>query len=168
MNWFVNENTCFPPLASIYAFYRVHLATPSLFPITPPLSLSIVSILSIHPLSGHPSAAHPPPSYLSHAFTPRDNPLRPVPLCPPMSAIVSVYRVHIIVMTLRRYGDLRGGGGEEEEERKIAETCVRNCLRLDRCGFPQRIIIIRGIPAHGRDYLMKELLGGGGGGRWKR
>ena len=60
------------------------------------------------------------------------------------------------------------GGGEEEEERKIAETCVRNCLRLDRCGFPQRIIIIRGIPAHGRDYLMKELLGGGGGGRWKR
>lgn len=110
MNWFVNENTCFPPLASIYAFYRVHLATPSLFP-TPPLSLSIVSILSIHPLSGHPSAAHPPPSYLSHAFTPRDNPLRPVPLSPPMSAIVSVYRVHIIVMTLRRYGDLRGGGG---------------------------------------------------------
>lgn len=131
MNWFVNENTCFPPLASIYAFYRVHLATPSLFP-TPPLSLSIVSILSIHPLSGHPSAAHPPPSYLSHAFTPRDNPLRPVPLCPPMSAIVSVYRVHIIVMTLRRYGDLRGGGGRRrrsEKSRKLAFETV--CVWTD-------------------------------------
>lgn len=82
MNWFVNENTCFPPLASIYAFYRVH----------PPS-------LSIHPLSGHPSASTLPISapQPSRQFVPSHS----------VSAIVSVYRVHIIAMTLRRYGDPR-------------------------------------------------------------
>lgn len=150
MNWFVNENTCFPPLASIYAFYRVHLAPlstppfPSLFP-TLSLSRSILHSPSFRPsLRGASSSLLP--LYLSHAFTPRhpsrqSPPSRPslVPSLSPMSAIVSVYRVHIIVMTLRRYGDLRRGKGEGVEERKIAETCVRNCLRLDRCGFPSEL-----------------------------
>lgn len=42
MNWFVNENTCFPALASIYAFHRVHF--PSF--LSPSLPFSLVRTLA--------------------------------------------------------------------------------------------------------------------------
>ena len=49
MNWFVNENTCFPALASIYAFHRVHLPL-VLFSLSFSLSLSVSLMrLSFHP-----------------------------------------------------------------------------------------------------------------------
>lgn len=132
MNWFVNENTCFPPLASIYAFYRVHLATPF------HLSRSILHSPSFRPsLRGASSSP-------SHAFTPRDNPPRPVPLSfclRPRCLRLSVFTAYILSWWRCGVMAICGGRRAEEggEERKIVETCVRNCLRLDRCGFPSEL-----------------------------
>ena len=66
-------------------------------------------------------------------------------LAAPMSAIVSVYRVHIIVMTLRRYGDHTGGseGGREAEGLKNRGNLHSTvCVWTDRTRISEGIIII--------------------------
>lgn len=175
MNWFVNENTCFPPLASIYAFYRVHLAplsTPPFPSLFPTFSLSLVPF-SIHPLSGHPSAAHPPPSSpsISHTrlplATPRDSPRRPVPLsfrlCPRCLRL-SVFTAYILswwrcgVMAI--CGGERGRGWKSEKSRKLAFETV--CVWTD-ADFRANYNYSRDSRSPRMDeriskYLMKELL----------
>lgn len=134
-----------PPSLSFYRFHSLH--SPSFRPSLRGASSPLLSLARVYP-SRQPSSSRPSlaPDVCDCQCLPR-----------------TYYRDDVAALWRSAREEVRG-----EEERKIAETCVRNCLRLDRCGFPQRIIIIRGIPAHGRDYLMKELLGGGGGGRWKR
>lgn len=69
MNWFVNENTCFPALASIYAFHRVYF--PSFLSPSLPFSRNRTLALSLARLSFHP----------------RFNPL----FCPPCSLFPRIY-----------------------------------------------------------------------------
>lgn len=89
-----------------------------------------------------PSPLSPPPSLRTEfapvsllLFNPRSPCLPTVSLLlPPMSAIVSVYRVHIIVMTLRRYGVDYHAGGWWKITGIRSGVCVWTVVELD--GFP--------------------------------
>lgn len=110
----------FPPLSFHSPF--------TLFPAIPPRRI-LLSLTRVYP-SRQPSP--PRPSL--------------VPSPSPMSAIVSVYRVHIIVMTLRRYGDLRretgrgGRGGAKNRGNLRSKLFASGPMRIS-----ERIIIIPGI-----------------------
>lgn len=145
MNWFVNENTCFPPLASIYAFYRVH--PPSLSPFTHP------SFPAIPP--------HPPILSLSPTLAT----IRPVPLCVCDCQCLprTYYRLwRCGVMAIRGGG--RGGGKNRGNS--------RFCLRLDRNDpdFPANYDYSEGggrERGKRKEFGERSIIGGGGeGGLW--
>lgn len=154
MNWFVNENTCFPPLASIYAFYRVHLAplsTPPFPSLFPTLSLSRSILHSPSFLPPRRILLPPPPLSLTRVYP--SPPLATVPAVPSLSRSVSVpdvcdcqclprtyYRDDVAALWRSAEGKGGGGGRAKNRGNLRSKLFASGPMRIS-----ERIIIIPGI-----------------------